>query len=87
MSKYEKALKRLSECPKDYRYSEAAALLVMLGYKESNKGKSSGSRVAFYRESDKSIILLHKPHPGSEMLPAAVRHLYKFLKEGGDLDE
>ena len=38
-------------------------LLGMLGYEESQSGKTSGSRVAFYDEETGHIIRLHKPHP------------------------
>lgn len=38
-------------------------LLGMLGYEESQSGKTSGSRVAFYDEKTGHIIRLHKPHP------------------------
>ena len=63
MSKLEKAKARLLSLPKDYTYDEARSLLGQLGFREDNKGKTSGSRVEFFRESDKSGILLHKPHP------------------------
>lgn len=66
MSKIDKAKERLSLCPKDYTYSEAKYLLTQLGFQEFNKGKTSGSRVKFYRVSDQRIILLHKPHLGDE---------------------
>lgn len=55
------------------------------GFKEFNKGKTSGSRVKLYRESDKKIVLLHKPHPGDEMNKYAVKELYLFLKGLGEL--
>lgn len=63
MSKLEKAKNRLRSKPKDYTYSEAKQLLNQLGFEESTKGKTSGSRVKFFRPSDQSILLLHKPHP------------------------
>lgn len=76
---------RLLTIPKDYTYSEARALLGQIGFIESNKGKTSGSRVKFYREADKRIILLHKPHPVDVMSVAAVRDLVNFLSELGEL--
>lgn len=85
MSKLEKAKERLSLCPKDYTYTEARYLLSQLGFEEYNKGKTSGSRVKFYRESDHRIILLHKPHPGDEMSVGATKGLYSRLTEIGEL--
>lgn len=63
MSKLDKAKARILSKPKDYTYTEAIYLLGKLGFEEFNKEKTSGSRVRFYRKSDKKIILLHKPHP------------------------
>ena len=58
MSQLEKAINRIKTCPKDYTYDEARHLLSSIGYKEHNKGKTSGSRVVFIRDDDK--IMLHK---------------------------
>ena len=85
MSKLEKAISRLKGNPKDYTYSEAKQLLEQLGFEESTKGKTSGSRVKFYRAKDQSIILLHKPHPRDVMSPATVRDLLSTLKNKGDV--
>lgn len=52
MSKLEKAKERISSRPKDYTYSEAKTLLKQLGFDEYLKGKTSGSRVKFYRAAD-----------------------------------
>ena len=43
MSKLEKAKERIRSKPKDYTYNEAKYLLSQLGFKEYNKGKTSGS--------------------------------------------
>ena len=56
MSKFDKAKDRLFSRPKDYTYSEAKALLSQLGFEEFNKGRTSGSRVKFYRADDQRII-------------------------------
>ncbi|MBR1580076.1 MAG: type II toxin-antitoxin system HicA family toxin [Selenomonadaceae bacterium] len=85
MSNLEKAKQRLRQTPKDYTYSEAKTLLGHLGYEERSKGKTSGSRVGFFRPSDNDIILLHKPHPGNEMNVAAVKALAEHLTLKGDL--
>lgn len=85
MSKYEKAKERILNKPKDYTYTEAKYLLEKMGFKEYNKGKTSGSRVKFYREKDEKIVLLHKPHPGDEMDSGAVSFLVEYLKGLGEL--
>ncbi len=85
MSKIDKAKARLSIRPKDYTYSEAKYLLSQLGFEEYNKGKTSGSRVKFYRASDQCIILLHRPHPGDEMSLGAIKDLATRLEEMGEI--
>ncbi len=85
MGKFEKAKERILMCPKDYTYTEAKYLLGQMGFEESNKGRTSGSRVRFYRTSDGRAILLHKPHPKDEMDRGAVNSLIDFLEEIGEL--
>ena len=80
MGGLEKLKKRLYTVPKDFTYSEARRLLRQLGFEESTKGKTSGSRVKFYRSRDQKMLLLHKPHPGDIMNVAATRQLAIFLK-------
>lgn len=85
MSKLEKAKGRIRYKPKDYTYTEAKYLLSQLGFIEYTKGKTSGSRIKFYRPEDQRIILLHKPHPGDVMKPGAVRELADFLYGLGEI--
>ena len=85
MSKLDKAKEKLRKKPKDYTYTEARYLMGKLGFSEFRKGKTSGSRVKFYRPSDGKIFLLHKPHPGDVMSPGAVNDLCDFLLELGEL--
>lgn len=85
MSRFEKAKKRLLSEPKDYTFTEAKSFLKSLGFEQKNKGKTSGSRVSFYRESDRAIILLHKPHPEDTLKGYAIKQLIDNLKEVGEL--
>ena len=85
MGRLEKAKARLRSKPSDYTYTEARYLLGQLGFGEFNKGRTSGSRVYFYRESDNCKIMLHKPHPGDEMSIGAIRDLRDKLMEMGEL--
>lgn len=85
MSKLEKAKERLRKRPKDYTYTEIKWLLSQIGFMEYTKGKTSGSRVKFYRPEDQRVILLHKPHPEDVMKPGAVKMIADFLVELGEL--
>ena len=87
MSKHDKALKRLLSRPKDYTYSEAKTFVGRLGYKEITKGKTSGSRIMFYRESDGKSVLLHKPHPSDIMKRYSIEDLIERLIFNGDISD
>ena len=85
MGTREKALKRIDVLPKDYTFSEAITLMKGLGFDVINKGKTSGSRIRFFRKTDGASIDLHKPHPRDEMKPYAVKQLRDYLVEIGEL--
>ena len=85
MSKLDKAKERLKSVPKDYTYTEAKYLLGQLGFQEYNKGKTSGSRVKFFRPSDGKIILMHKPHPSDVMSIGNIRDLAEYLEGIGEI--
>lgn len=63
MSQKEKLIKRFQDRPKDFTYREFLSLMNYFGYTELKKGKTSGTRRAFFNEKTKYVIRLHKPHP------------------------
>jgi len=85
MSKKKKLIERLLSKPKDFTYSELSNLLNALGYIEDNKGKTSGSRVAFINLTNLNIIRLDKPHPGNELKSYIINYVIKKLKESGEI--
>lgn len=85
MSQFQKALIRTKSIPNDYTYTELKSLLVKLGFKEHNKGNTSGSRVRFYRNKDNATIILHKPHPGDIIKKYAIKDVVALLEGYGDL--
>ncbi len=87
MGQSEKLKQRILTVPTDLTYDEVKRFLYNLGYKEFNKGKTSGSRVLFYRESDKATIMLHKPHPTRILRTYAIEQMIETLKNRGDLNE
>ena len=80
MSKKEKLLERLLQRPKDFSYSELKILLSSMGYEEFNKGKTSGSRVAFINPKSGHPIRLHKPHPKNILKSYQVDLIIEELK-------
>jgi hypothetical protein len=85
MSKKEKQITRLLSKPKDFTFEELSSLLNALGYIKDNKGKTSGSRVAFYNPATSGIIRLDKPHPCNELKAYLIKYVIIKLKENGDI--
>ena len=83
MSKEEKLLKRLLSKPKDFTFTELRKVLISLGYKEHQSGKTSGSRVAFIDEKSNHIIRLHKPHPNNELKRYQIEQIIEELQSRG----
>ena len=80
MSKLEKEIERLKSKPKDFTYDEAKKILNNFGFYENNKGKTSGSRVAFVNKNNIKIDL-HRPHPGNILKSYQINKLLDKLKE------
>ena len=83
MSKKEKLKKRFLSKPKDFTYDELRSLLISLGFEESNKGKTSGSRVSFIHLVSKLPIDLHKPHPKNILKAYQVNQILEELTKQG----
>ncbi len=81
MGKLEKLIERLKSNPKDFTFDEMQSLLLALGFELSNKGKTSGSRVKFFK--DGICIILHKPHPRKELLAYQIKQVIETLSEEG----
>ena len=83
MSRKDKLLSRLKTMPKDFSYDELIQLLIYLGYKEDNAGKTSGSAVRFINCQTKHIMRIHKPHPENTLKMYVLKYvLEELLKEG-----
>ena len=80
MSRLEKELERFKSEPKDFTYEELRFLLYRLGFSESNRGHTSGSRVEFQDLFGRKI-LLHKPHPNNIIKPYIIKAVLNSLKE------
>jgi len=81
MSKRKKIIAKLLNRESTVTYQEISYLLGNLGYEETQKGKTSGSRVAFINMSEKHIIRLHKPHPGNELKDYVKKEIIAELKD------
>jgi len=77
MGTKEKLIKRLKSNPKDFTFDEMSRTLDSLGFRMYAKGKTSGSRVKFIKGS--TPIILHKPHPGKELLEYQIKQVLEIL--------
>lgn len=82
MSKRDKLLIRFMTLPRDFTWSELKAMLEGFGFTESQAGKTSGSRVRFYKDSYPPIML-HKPHPGSILKNYQMKYIKEYLQNEG----
>ena len=83
MGKKEKLIEKMKSNPKGFTYDDLATLLGCLSFHEGNKGKTSGSRVAFVNEERNIKILLHKPHPRKELPAYQVKQVLETLEQEG----
>lgn len=82
MTKYDRIKRKVANGSGNLTFEEMASLLEHLGYQKDNKGRTSGSRVRFYKTSSQAIIL-HKPHPRKTLLSYQVKQLRDELKKEG----
>lgn len=80
MTRVEKLLANLLSVPNTFDFNDFARVMQYLGYELDQKGRTSGSRVRFYRESDGRILIMHSPHPSNEMTRGAVKAAVRFLR-------
>lgn len=80
MGQKDKLIKKLKSKPKNFTFEEAETLLGLLSYSRSNKGHTSGSRIAFVSESHPPIYM-HKPHPRKELLNYQIKQLIEALEQ------
>ena len=81
MTQIEKLQKRFLSKPKDFTWNELCKLLSSKGF-ELMKG--GGSRRKFVHDgTEKTIISLHKPHPGSIVKRYALEDVETTLREKG----
>lgn len=81
MSKIEKLIQKLLSNPKNFTFDELSKILTYFGFKISNKGKTSGSRVKFIHKDKNIVIILHKPHPKPILKGYAIKQIIEELKK------
>lgn len=80
MGTQDKLIMRFKKKPRDFTWDELTRMLASFGFEKVNKGKTSGSRMAFKKEG-MPPILLHKPHPGNILKAYTMKQILDFLTE------
>ncbi len=84
MGQIDKLKARFLSKPSDFTWDELLKMLSSLGYKETQAGKTSGSRVKFLH-TQFAPISLHKPHPSSILKGYQLKQILVVLQDRGQL--
>jgi predicted RNA binding protein YcfA (HicA-like mRNA interferase family) len=84
MTQTEKLMGRFLSRPKDFAWAELIKFLNDLGYRETQAGRTSGSRVRFIH-SNHEPITLHKPHPKPVLREYQIKQILDALTARGQI--
>ncbi|MFQ9231431.1 MAG: type II toxin-antitoxin system HicA family toxin [Collinsella sp.] len=87
MTRVDKLIAQLFGCPSTYRFADFLKVMASYGFEMDTKGRTSGSRIRFYRPSDGRIFVMHAPHPSDELTAGTIRNIVRFLQDAGDNHE
>ena len=79
MSQKEALIQRLMTRPKNFTIFELDSLMSKCGCQKSNRGKSSGSAIAYIHLKTGRILKFHSPHPRKELKPYMIALVIDFL--------
>lgn len=78
MVNHKRTIQKIKAESGNITFHEVSSLLNYLGYRCVNKGKTSGSRIKFMKDS--KPIYLHKPYPRNTLLFYQIKELKNTLK-------
>ena len=79
-SRTDKLIRRFRSRPRDFTWKELVRLLESVGYVESRRGRTGGSRRRF-AHPDAPAISLHRPHPGNIVRMYVIDDVLRLLTE------
>lgn len=82
MTNINKIISKFKNNSKNITFSETERVLKHVGYLKDNKGKTSGSRIRFFKSNSENL-LLHRPHPRNTLLSYQVKEVSEILKKEG----
>lgn len=81
MSQKEDLINRLKTKPKDFTTSELESLMSKCGCVKSNRGRTSGSAIAYVHEKTGRVLKFHSPHPKKELKRYMIDLVLDFLRD------
>lgn len=87
MTRIDKLIAQLLGRPSTYRVADFLKVMASYGFEMDNKGRTSGSRIRFYRPSDGRMFVMHAPHPSDELAAGTIRNIVRFLQDVGGSHE
>jgi hypothetical protein len=81
MIRHEKLIAKLLRVPRNFTYDELVTLLRGFGYREEERGRTSGSAVMFFNSKLNDKIMFHRPHPEKEIKQYILLMLIEKLKD------
>ena len=79
MSQKEELVQRLMSKPKNFTILELDSLMSKCGCQKSNRGKTSGSAIAYVHLKTGRILKFHSPHPQKELKQYMIALVIDFL--------
>lgn len=79
MGTKDKLIERFKSLPTDFTYEEMVRLFAIFGYRISNKGRTSGSRISFINGDDS--FTMHKPHNPPYFKGYAMKQIKQYLED------
>lgn len=81
MSQKDVLIERLRSRPRNFTIDELDSLMRKCGCKKVNRGKTSGSAIAYIHEKTGRKLLFHSPHPQKELKMYMIDKTIEFLIE------
>lgn len=81
MSQKDTLIERLLSKPKDFTIDELDSLMRKCGCRKINRGKTSGSAIAYLHEKTDRKLKFHSPHPSKELKMYMIDETIRFLRE------
>ena len=85
MSQKDTLINRLKSRPKDFTIEELDSLMRKCGCTRVNRGKTSGSAIAYIHDKTGGKIKIHSPHPKKELKRYQIDLAIEFLESAGEI--